>query len=96
MVQEAFLYCGFVLSVTSVALDGQGGTQYQCHGCVCSLWYDIIQMLRLQVGLDTNQNTGGYPRFVEEGFNDDYFPLWLQEAGYNTYYTGKVGKPSMS
>jgi N-acetylglucosamine-6-sulfatase len=33
---------------------------------------------------------GGYPRFIEEGFNDDYLPVWLQNAGYNTYYTGKM------
>ncbi|KAI4657014.1 uncharacterized protein J4E79_007629 [Alternaria viburni] len=33
---------------------------------------------------------GGYPRFIEEGFNDAYLPVWLQEAGYNTYYTGKL------
>lgn len=22
--------------------------------------------------------------------NDNYLPIWLQEAGYNTYYTGKL------
>ncbi|KAI1503558.1 Arylsulphatase [Biscogniauxia marginata] len=33
---------------------------------------------------------GGYPKFVAEGFNDNYFPVWLQQAGYNTYYTGKL------
>lgn len=33
---------------------------------------------------------GGYPRFIEEGFNDAYLPDWLQNAGYNTYYTGKM------
>ena len=33
---------------------------------------------------------GGYPMFIEEGFNDNYLPVWLQEAGYNTYYTGKL------
>ncbi|KAI1438530.1 alkaline-phosphatase-like protein [Xylaria sp. CBS 124048] len=33
---------------------------------------------------------GGYPKFVSQGFNDDYFPVWLQNAGYNTYYTGKL------
>ncbi|EFQ94320.1 hypothetical protein PTT_08067 [Pyrenophora teres f. teres 0-1] len=33
---------------------------------------------------------GGYPRFVELGHNDAYLPVWLQEAGYNTYYTGKL------
>jgi arylsulfatase A-like enzyme len=33
---------------------------------------------------------GGYPKFVERGFNDDFLPLWLQAAGYDTYYTGKM------
>lgn len=33
---------------------------------------------------------GGYPKFVERGYNDDFLPVWLQEAGYNTYYTGKL------
>ncbi|RMD40226.1 hypothetical protein DV735_g4905, partial [Chaetothyriales sp. CBS 134920] len=33
---------------------------------------------------------GGYPKFVSQGFNEAWLPLWLQEAGYNTYYTGKL------
>ncbi|KAK5944848.1 hypothetical protein PMZ80_002049 [Knufia obscura] len=33
---------------------------------------------------------GGYPKFVSQGFNDDYFPLWMQDAGYDTYYVGKL------
>jgi len=33
---------------------------------------------------------GGYPKFVSQGFNDAYLPIWLQEAGYSTYYTGKL------
>ncbi|KAE8154437.1 alkaline-phosphatase-like protein [Aspergillus avenaceus] len=33
---------------------------------------------------------GGYPKFVTEGHNDNWLPLWLQDAGYNTYYTGKL------
>ena len=33
---------------------------------------------------------GGYPKFVERGFNDNFLPSWLQKAGYNTYYTGKL------
>lgn len=32
----------------------------------------------------------GYPKFVSEGWNQDYLPVWLQEAGYSTYYTGKL------
>lgn len=33
---------------------------------------------------------GGYPKFVSQGFNDHYVPVWLQNAGYNTYYVGKL------
>src|SRR5277367_5330793 len=34
--------------------------------------------------------SGGYPKFLSQGLNEDYLPLWLQAAGYNTYYTGKL------
>lgn len=33
---------------------------------------------------------GGYPKFVNRGYNTNYLPVWLQKAGYNTYYTGKL------
>ncbi|KAL2869439.1 Six-hairpin glycosidase-like protein [Aspergillus lucknowensis] len=33
---------------------------------------------------------GGYPKFISQGFNEDWFPVWLQNAGYNTYYVGKL------
>ena len=33
---------------------------------------------------------GGYPKFVSQGLNERYLPVWLQQAGYNTYYTGKL------
>lgn len=39
---------------------------------------------------DVNPPYGGYPKFVSQGLNDNYLPVWLQEAGYNTYYTGKL------
>ncbi|KAI2643529.1 Arylsulphatase [Xylaria nigripes] len=39
---------------------------------------------------DVNPPYGGYPKFVSQGFNDNYFPVWLQQAGYDTYYTGKL------
>ena len=35
-------------------------------------------------------HTGGYPKFVSQGLNENYLPVWLQDAGYNTYYTGKL------
>lgn len=34
--------------------------------------------------------SGGYPKFVTQGFNENYLPVWLQQEGYNTYYTGKL------
>ena len=33
---------------------------------------------------------GGYPQVVKEGHNDNNVFLWMQEAGYNTYYVGKL------
>ena len=27
---------------------------------------------------------------MDRGFNDNFLPVWLQQAGYNTYYTGKL------
>ena len=27
---------------------------------------------------------------MSQGLNDQYLPVWLQEAGYKTYYTGKL------
>ncbi|KAJ4304829.1 hypothetical protein N0V90_000357 [Kalmusia sp. IMI 367209] len=33
---------------------------------------------------------GGYPKFVEEGHNDNWVPVWLQAEGFQTYYTGKL------
>ncbi|KAL4790322.1 Six-hairpin glycosidase-like protein [Aspergillus venezuelensis] len=39
---------------------------------------------------DVSPPYGGYPKFVSQGFNEDWFPLWLQDAGYNTYYVGKL------
>ncbi|KAJ0417558.1 arylsulfatase [Aspergillus carlsbadensis] len=39
---------------------------------------------------DVNPPYGGYPKFVSQGFNENYLPVWLQDAGYHTYYTGKL------
>jgi arylsulfatase A-like enzyme len=39
---------------------------------------------------DVNPPYGGYPKFVSQGLNSNWLPLWLQESGYSTYYTGKL------
>jgi arylsulfatase A-like enzyme len=43
-----------------------------------------------QASIDAYNRTGGYPQFIRNGLNDAYLPVWLQDAGYNTYYTGKL------
>lgn len=40
--------------------------------------------------LMTYEPLGGYPKFISQGFNEHYVPVWLQAAGYNTYYVGKL------
>ncbi|KAG6907811.1 hypothetical protein DXG01_007293 [Tephrocybe rancida] len=39
---------------------------------------------------DVSPPYGGYPKFIERGFNSNFLPVWLQQSGYNTYYTGKL------
>ncbi|KAI0022873.1 arylsulfatase [Xylariomycetidae sp. FL0641] len=39
---------------------------------------------------DLSPPYGGYPKFVEGGFNTNYLPIWMQDAGYNTYHVGKL------
>lgn len=29
-------------------------------------------------------------KFVSQGLNSNYLPIWLQEANYSTYYVGKL------
>ncbi|KAI8625329.1 Arylsulphatase [Xylariaceae sp. FL1651] len=72
------------------------GTYYNKHYCttaICcpsrvSLWTG--KAAHNTNVTDVNPPYGGYPKFVSQGFNENYFPVWLQEAGYNTYYTGKL------
>lgn len=35
---------------------------------------------------DVSPPYGGYPKFVEQGFNENYLPVWLQQAGYRLQY----------
>ncbi|KAK3346163.1 alkaline-phosphatase-like protein [Lasiosphaeria hispida] len=72
------------------------GTLYKRHYCttaVCcparvSLWTG--RLAHNTNVTDVNPPYGGYPKFVSQGLNSNYLPIWLQEAGYNTYYTGKL------
>ncbi|KAF2635653.1 Arylsulphatase [Massarina eburnea CBS 473.64] len=75
---------------------GQGGTFYKRHYCTISICCPSrVSLLTGKAAHNTNVTDvsppfGGYPKFISQGFNDKYLPVWLQEAGYNTYYTGKL------
>lgn len=45
---------------------------------------------KTRIILTTSILKGGFPKFVSQGLNENFLPVWLQEAGYNTYYTGKL------
>ncbi|KAI0596222.1 arylsulfatase precursor [Biscogniauxia sp. FL1348] len=72
------------------------GTSFNRHFCTISLCCPSrVSLLTGRAAHNTNVTDvsapyGGYPKFVSEGWNDKYLPIWLQEEGYNTYYTGKL------
>ncbi|KAJ5604411.1 hypothetical protein N7510_009565 [Penicillium lagena] len=70
-------------------LIGDNGVTFPKHYCTSAFCY-------FHADIDSNTNItdvavpwGGYPKFITQGFNEDYLPLWLQEGGINTYYVGK-------
>ncbi|KAI1260432.1 alkaline-phosphatase-like protein [Xylariaceae sp. FL1019] len=71
------------------------GTSFDRHFCTVSLCCPSrASMWTGKAAHNTNVTElappyGGYPKFVENGFNEKYLPVWLQGAGYNTYYVGK-------
>ncbi|KAL2891026.1 Arylsulfatase [Ceratocystis lukuohia] len=72
------------------------GTSFENHFCttaICcpsrvSLWTG--KLAHNTNVTDVSPPYGGYPKFVSQGFNNAYLPVWLQNSGYNTYYTGKL------
>lgn len=52
--------------------------------------FPALSYKRRLAALTRSGALGGYPKFVDQGFHEKYLPVWLQNAGYNTYYTGKL------
>jgi N-acetylglucosamine-6-sulfatase len=48
------------------------------------------EILSIQPLLFDTDSIGGYPKFIQEGYNKKWLPVWLQEAGYQTFFTGKL------
>ncbi|KAL7625868.1 hypothetical protein AAE478_005091 [Parahypoxylon ruwenzoriense] len=72
------------------------GTLFKRHFCTTALCCPSrVSLWTGKAAHNTNVTNvvppyGGYPKFVSQGLNDNYLPVWLQESGYNTYYTGKL------
>lgn len=72
------------------------GTTYTKHFCTVSICCPSrVSLLTGKAAHNTNVTDvkmpfGGYPKFINEGWNEKYLPVWLQGAGYNTFYTGKL------
>ncbi|KND92061.1 Arylsulfatase [Tolypocladium ophioglossoides CBS 100239] len=74
----------------------QKGTWFKKHFCTVAVCCPSrVSLLTGRAAHNTNVTDvnapyGGYGKFIAEGLNDNYLPVWLQGAGYNTYYTGKL------
>ncbi|UZP45160.1 hypothetical protein NXS19_012972 [Fusarium pseudograminearum] len=72
------------------------GTSYQRHYCTTAVCCPArVSIMTGQLADNSNVTDmippyGGYPKFMSQGLNDDYLPVWLRDNGYNTYYTGKL------
>ena len=72
------------------------GTAFEKHYCTIAICCPSrVSLLTGRAAHNTNVTDvsppyGGYPKFISEGWNEKYLPVWLQEAGYDTYYTGKL------
>ncbi|KAK2612612.1 hypothetical protein QQS21_001384 [Conoideocrella luteorostrata] len=72
------------------------GTTFKKHFCTVALCCPSrVSLLTGKAAHNTNVTDvkapwGGYSKFVSQGLNEAYLPVWLQKAGYNTYYTGKL------
>lgn len=72
------------------------GTHFINHFCTVALCCPSrVNMWTGRAAHNTNVTDvwppyGGYPKVVREGINEDYLPVWMQNAGYNTYYAGKL------
>ncbi|ETS83504.1 hypothetical protein PFICI_05380 [Pestalotiopsis fici W106-1] len=72
------------------------GTIFNKHFCTVSLCCPSrVSLLTGRAAHNTNVTDvslpyGGYQQFINNGLHEKYLPVWLQEANYNTYYTGKL------
>ncbi|KEF57018.1 arylsulfatase [Exophiala aquamarina CBS 119918] len=72
------------------------GTAFERHYCTIAVCCPSrVSLLTGKAAHNTNVTDvsppyGGYSQFLKQGLNENYLPIWLQEGGYDTYYTGKL------
>ncbi|KAF2106098.1 arylsulfatase [Lophiotrema nucula] len=74
----------------------QKGTHFRKHYCTVA-WCcpSRVSLWTGKAAHNTNVTNveppyGGYPKFIDQGLNDNWLPVWLEHEGYNSYYTGKL------
>ncbi|KAJ5912375.1 hypothetical protein N7504_001258 [Penicillium tannophilum] len=85
--------CSLTLAKEHLVEKGVSYPKHYCSIALCcpsraNLWTG--RMPHNTNVTDVGLPYGGYPKVVEAGWNDNYLPLWMQDAGYNTYYVGKL------
>ena len=77
------------------SLIGGAGINYDKHYCTVA-WCcpSRVSFFTGRAAHNTNVTSiappyGGWQKFTAEGLNANYLPVWLQDAGINTYYVGK-------
>lgn len=75
---------------------GRQGVTYNKHFCTVA-WCcpSRVNFLTGRAAHNTNVTTltapfGGWPKFLSEGLNENWLPVWIKEAGIKTYYAGKL------
>ncbi|KAK5162800.1 uncharacterized protein LTR77_011172 [Saxophila tyrrhenica] len=76
-------------------LIGGEGVTYNKHYCTVAICCPSrVNFFTGRAAHNTNITSirlpyGGWTRFAELGLNENYLPVWLSDAGVNTYYAGK-------
>ncbi|KAH7143394.1 arylsulfatase [Dactylonectria macrodidyma] len=72
------------------------GTTYERHYCTTAICCPArVSIFTGKLSHNTNVTDvvapyGGYPQFIDQSLNSNYLPIWLQDAGYNTYYASRL------
>lgn len=77
------------------SMIGAEGVTYQKHYCTVALCCPSrVNFFTGRAAHNTNVTSlglpyGGWQKFTQEGLNENYLPVWLNDAGIRTYYVGK-------